>query len=214
MSITIALSKGRLAEDTIEILENIGIDCSPLKIKSRKLIFGDLSGNYKFIFVKPTDVPTYVEHGVADIGVCGKDTILESECNIYELLDLGLGKCRLAIAGYKGTDFINRNNLRVATKYVNCAKQYFSKKQQNIEIIKLNGSVELGPVIGLSDVILDIVESGKTLAENDLTVLDEICQISARLVVNKVSLKTKRDIINPLVKDIREYLEKNNDKNL
>lgn len=211
MSITIALAKGRLAEDTITILENVGIDCEVLKVKSRKLIFSDDSGYFKFIYVKPTDVPTYVEHGVADIGVCGKDTILESESNIYELLDLGLGKCKLAIAGYPNTDFINLNNIRVATKYPNCAKQYFAKKQQNIEIIKLNGSVEIAPIIGLSDVILDIVESGKTLKENGLTVLDDIAQISARLVVNKVSLKTKRDIIYPLVADIKRYLENKDD---
>ena len=211
MSVTIALSKGRLADDTVEILESIGVDCSALKVKSRKLIFEDATGTFKFIYVKPTDVPTYVEHGVADMGVCGKDTILESESNIYELLDLQLAKCKLAIAGYPNTDFLNRNNLRVATKYVNCAKQYFSEKQQNIEIIKLNGSVELGPVIGLSDVILDIVESGKTLIENDLTVLEDIAPISARLVVNKVSLKTKRAIINPLVASIKKYLENNND---
>jgi ATP phosphoribosyltransferase len=211
MNITVALAKGRLAEKSIAQLEKAGLDLSFLKVDSRKLIFTDEKETLRFIFVKPLDVPTYVEHGVADIGICGKDTILESESNIYELLDLGFSGCRLVIAGRPGTDFIGINNLRVATKYVNCAKKYFAEKQQNIEIIKLSGSVELGPVIGLSDVILDIVESGRTLAENDLAILDEVATSSARFVVNKVSLKTKREVISPLIQAIKKALARTDD---
>ncbi len=207
MSITIALAKGRLADKSIELLEQAGLQLDFLKVQSRKLIFEDSSGKLRFIFVKPFDVPTYVEHGVADIGICGKDTILESESNIYELMDLGFGKCKLAIAGKAGTDFLGRNNLRVATKFVGCAKKYFAEKQQNIEIIKLSGSVELAPIIGLADVILDIVESGKTLAENNLVILDEVAAVSARLVVNKVSLKTKKAAIAPLLQSVKAVTE-------
>ncbi len=209
--ITIALAKGRLADKAIEILEKCGIESDELKNPSRKLILKDNTQIYNFILVKPSDVPTYVEYGVADIGFCGKDTLMEEERNIYELLDLGFAKCKLCIAGYKDTDYTQKDTVRVATKYVNVAKKYFYRKQINIEIIKLNGSVELGPVIGLSDVILDIVESGKTLAENNLSVLEEVADISARLVVNKVSLKTKGDIIRPLVACIREAIAKEDD---
>lgn len=204
--ITVALAKGRLAEKALEILEECGIIADELKTPSRKLILKDNSGLYNFIMVKPTDVPTYVEYGVADIGICGKDTLLEEEKNIYELLDLDFAKCRLCIAGYKNKDLSSVDPLRVATKYVNVAKKYFYQKGRNIEIIKLSGSIELGPIIGLSDVILDIVESGKTLDENNLVVLETIANISARLVTNKVSLKTKGDIIRPLVACIKEVL--------
>lgn len=209
MSITVALSKGRLADQTVELLEKIGINCDILKIPSRKLILSDPTGEFNFIFVKPTDVPIYVERGAADIGVCGKDTIMEEDKNVYELLDLHLANCRLCVAGYAGTDIDSFDTLRVSTKYVNISKKYFAKQQQNIEIIKLSGSIELGPVVGLSDVILDIVESGKTLKENDLVVLREVCPVSARLIVNKVSLKTKDDIIRPLVKNLKNILEEN-----
>lgn len=204
--ITVALAKGRLAEKTLEILKECGIISDELKTPSRKLILKDNSGLYNFIMVKPTDVPTYVEYGVADIGVCGKDTLLEEGKNIYELLDLDFAKCKLCIAGYKDKDLTEVDPLRVATKYVNVAKRYFYQKGRNIEIIKLSGSIELGPIIGLSDIILDIVESGKTLEENDLVVLEDIANISARLVTNKVSLKTKGDIIRPLVTCIKEVL--------
>ncbi|MGI6522372.1 MAG: ATP phosphoribosyltransferase [Christensenellales bacterium] len=182
--------------------------CDELKTPSRKLILKDNSGLYNFIMVKPADVPTYVEYGVADIGVCGKDTLLEEDKNIYELLDLKYGACRLCVAGYADRDFRFIDTLRVATKFVNIARKYFHKKQRNIEIIKLSGSVELGPAIGLSDVIVDIVESGKTLAENNLSVLEEIAPVSARLVSNKVSLKTKGDIIRPLVACIKEVINR------
>ena len=191
--VTFALAKGRLADKAIEILEKAGVDCSDISSESRKLVFTDPTGNYRFLMVKPSDVPTYVDRGVADIGVVGKDTLMEANLPLYEMLDLGFGKCKLAIAGYANPNTTNRlHNKRVATKYVNIARNYFSAKNETIDIIKLNGSVELGPLVGLSDVILDIVESGSTLKANGLSVLEEICPISARLVVNKVSLKTKR----------------------
>lgn len=155
-------------------------------------------------------MPTYVEYGVADAGICGKDTLLEEGRNIYELLDLGFARCRLCLAGYKDMDYSRIDTLRVATKYEKIARDYFNKQQRNIEIIKLAGSIELGVAVGLSDVILDIVESGKTLAENNLCVLEEIADVSARLIVNKVSLKTKSDIIRPLVACLREVTARNN----
>lgn len=201
--VTFALAKGRLAEKSVVILEQSGIDCRHILEPSRKLVMSDKSGKFEFIFVKPSDVPIYVEHGVADIGVVGKDTLLEEGRDVYELIDLGFAKCRLCLAGYKDTDLSSpKNVLRVATKYVNVAKDYFDGKGQNVEIIPLHGSIELGPIVGLSDIILDIVESGKTLQENNLTVLEEIVACSARLIINKVSLKTKADTIKPLVAKI------------
>ncbi|MDR3293620.1 MAG: ATP phosphoribosyltransferase [Clostridiales bacterium] len=204
--ITVALAKGRLAEQTIEALERCGIDCSVLSEKTRKLVLDEPSGRLRFILVKPTDVPVYIENGVADIGVCGSDTLLEEDRRLYELLDLGFGKCKLCIAGYAGFRPAGGGILRVATKYVNITKKYYHDLGENVQIIKLNGSVELGPVMGLSDVILDIVESGSTLRENGLTVLAEICPVSARLVANKVSLKTKAQEIKPLVEAIKRVL--------
>lgn len=209
--ITIALAKGRLADSTLSILRQCGIESDEIDNPSRKLVLKDNSGVYNFILVKPSDVPTYIEYGIADIGVCGRDTLLEEEKNIYELLDLGFAKCRLCIAGYDDVDLSQIDTLRVATKYVNVAKKYYHRKQRNIEIIKLSGSIELAPVVGLSDVILDIVESGKTLLENNLSILEEVASISARLAVNKVSLKTKGDIIRPMVACIKEVLIRNND---
>jgi len=205
-TLNIALAKGRLAEDSMELLEECGIDMSFVKAKSRKLIFANSDNTITVILVKPSDVPTYVERGVADIGVVGKDTLIESNSDLYEMLDLGFAKCRLCVASPKKAvaNPITCVNLRVATKYPNTAKAYYQAKGINIDIIKLNGSVELGPLVGLSDVIVDIVESGKTLVENGLEVTDEICSISARLVVNKVSLKTKGEIIRPIIADIRQ----------
>ncbi len=194
--IVVALAKGRLAEKTVELLEKSGIKCSSVLEPSRKLIFDIEDYKLSFMFVKPTDVPTYVEYGIADIGVCGKDTLLEEDKQVYELLDLKFGKCKLCIAGYPDTIVNNKaTNLRVATKYSNTAKKIFNARNQNIEIIKLNGSIEIAPIMGLSDVIFDIVESGKTLKENDLVVLEEIYDVSARLICNKVSLKTKENIL-------------------
>lgn len=206
--IKFALAKGRLAEKSVDILEKCGIDCRCILEPSRKLVMSDASGQFEFIFVKPSDVPIYVEHGVADIGVVGKDTLMEEGRDVYELIDLGFAKCRLCLAGYADTDLSSyRNSLKVATKYVNVAKDYFDSKGQNAEIIPLHGSIELGPIVGLSDIILDIVESGKTLEENDLCVLGEIAKCSARLIVNKVSLKTKAAEIKPLVTKIDEIIK-------
>lgn len=206
--ITVALAKGRLAEKAVELFEQCGIECKNILEPTRKLALYDRSGTYRFIFVKPTDVPTYVEHGIADIGICGKDTLLENESKVYELLDLGFGACKLCIAGFReNSKKITSPNLRVATKYVNTAKKLFEKRGENIEIIKLSGSVELGPIVGLSDVIFDIVESGKTLKENNLCILEEVCDISARLIVNKVSLKTKSQRIKGLVSALTRLQE-------
>lgn len=205
-TVIFALAKGRLAEKSAELLQKCGIDCANILEPTRKLVLNDKSGKYKFIFVKPSDVPIYVEHGVADIGVVGKDTLMEEGAEVYELADLGFAKCRLAVAGYPDFDLTDKTGLKVATKYGNIARRYFESKGQNVEIITLHGSIELGPIVGLSDVILDIVESGKTLKENGLCVLEEICDVSARLIVNKVSLKTKAQDIKPLVEKIGEAL--------
>lgn len=206
--LTIALAKGRLADCAIEILEKCGVDCAPLKISTRKLVLYDADKKYRFIFVKPSDVPTYIERGVADIGVVGKDTLLEQRKDVYELADLKFGACRMCVAGYekqKGT--ITNSVLRVASKYENVTKEYYARQGITVDIIKLNGSVELGPIVGLSDVIVDIVESGKTLEANGLVVLEEICKITARLVVNKVSMKIKYDEIKPLTDKIIRAVE-------
>jgi ATP phosphoribosyltransferase len=207
--ITIALAKGRLAEKAVELFEKIGIDCSEIEESSRKLILHSKDRAVRFIMVKPSDVPTYVEHGAADMGISGKDTLLEEGKSLYEMLDLKFGRCRLAVAGYpeKKDLWITHAHTRVATKYPNIARNYFSKRGETIEIIKLNGSVELGPLIGLSDVIVDIVESGRTLAENGLEVLEEICPVSARLVVNRVSLKTKHNEIKRIIDGMQGLLE-------
>ena len=206
--ITFALAKGRLAEQAFELLEQLGIDCSEPRNPGRQLVLWDKKSNVRFILVKPSDVPTYVDHGVADIGVVGKDTLLESGRPLYEVLDLTFGKCRLCIAGYaEQHQSATRATFRVATKYPNVARSYYDAKGQTIEIIELHGSVELGPVIGLSDVILDIVESGSTLKANGLTVLETVCECSARLVVNRVSMKTKRDRIREIIDGMSALVE-------
>jgi ATP phosphoribosyltransferase len=207
--VTIALPKGRLADQTLDLLERLGIDCREVREESRKLIFTTNDGAIRFILVKPSDVPAYVEYGTADMGIAGKDTLLEEGRQLYEMLDLNLGRCRLAVAGFpeRKNSGITNSRLRVATKYPNITKNYFSGKWEAVEIIKLNGSVELGPLTGLADVIVDIVESGRTLAENGLVVLEEICPVSARLVVNQVSLKTKHDEIGRIIEGLRELLK-------
>ena len=199
--VTIALAKGRLAEEALKLLEGMGIDCSEPRHPGRQLVLWDRASNTRFILVKPSDVPVYVDHGVADLGVVGKDTLLEAGRPLYEVLDLGFGRCRLCIAGYadRQNQSATRATFRVATKYPNVARDYYAAKGQTIEVIELHGSVELGPVIGLSDVILDIVESGSTLRANGLTVLEDVCDVSARLVVNRVSLKTKRQRIREII---------------
>lgn len=206
--ITFALAKGRLAEQAFTLLEQLGVDCSEPRNPGRQLVLWDKASNVRFILVKPSDVPTYVDHGVADIGVVGKDTLLEAGRPLYEVLDLGFGKCRLCIAGYAAQQpSATRATFRVATKYPNIARSYYDSKGQTIEIIELHGSVELGPVIGLSDVILDIVESGSTLKANGLTVLETVCECSARLVVNRVSMKTKQVRIQEIIAGMSALIE-------
>ncbi|ABX43146.1 ATP phosphoribosyltransferase [Lachnoclostridium phytofermentans] len=208
--ITIALAKGRLAKKALEILEQIGITCDEMKDPtSRKLIFTNEELKLRFFLAKANDVPTYVEYGAADIGVVGKDTILEEGRKMYEVLDLNLGKCRMCIAGpASAKELLHHGELiRVATKYPNIAKDYFyNKKHQTVEIIKLNGSIELAPIVGLSEVIVDIVETGSTLKENGLEVLEEICPLSARVVVNQVSMKMEHERITKMINDLREVL--------
>ncbi|MDR1263681.1 MAG: ATP phosphoribosyltransferase regulatory subunit [Oscillospiraceae bacterium] len=200
--VTLAVAKGRLALDTFARLEVAGIDCGEARDPGRKLIVDDPTGRIRFMLVKPCDVPTYVDHGVADAGVAGKDTLMEENRPLYELLDLDIGKCRLCVAGNeeRHREALRAATYRVATKYPNIAREFFARRGQPIEIIALGGSVELAPLVGLSDVILDIVESGGTLKANGLSVLEEICAVSARLVVNRVSLKTKTAAIRALVK--------------
>ena len=210
--LTVALAKGRLAELAIDIFTSIGMDCAETKEKSRKLIFTDEENKMKFILVKASDVPTYVEYGAADIGIVGKDTLLEENRNLYEMVDLGFGACRMCVCGRPELkDKLDKiANLKVASKYPNIAKQYFQdEKGQTIDIIKLNGSVELGPLVGLSDVIVDIVETGATLRENGLDVLEVICPLSARFVVNKVSMKMERERIMEMVHSFTEKTEEN-----
>ena len=207
--ITIALAKGRLAELTMDLLEGAGLDISEMKEKSRKLIFTDEKNKFKFILVKASDVPTYVEYGAADIGVVGKDTLLESGKDLYEVINLGFGACRMAVAGPKSLEghLDEIHNMRVATKYTQIAKNYYHHvKKQSVELIKLHGSVELAPLVGLSEVIVDIVESGKTLKENGLVVLEEVCDLSARFVVNRVSMKMESERILALVDKIKALL--------
>lgn len=208
--LTFALAKGRLAKKTLSILEQIGITCEEMKDPaSRKLIFVNEELKLKFFLAKATDVPTYVEYGAADIGVVGKDTIMEEGRKLYEVIDLGLGKCRMCVAGpASAKELLNHGELiRVATKYPNIAKDYFyNVKHQTVEIIKLNGSIELAPIVGLSEVIVDIVETGSTLRENGLEVLEDICLLSARMVVNQVSMKMEHERIQKLITDLRDII--------
>lgn len=205
--INIALAKGRLAEKTFELFDRMGIIFDDYHSNSRKLIFTSQRDRIKVVFVKAGDVPIYVEKGAADMGVAGKDTIMESDSNLYEVMDLGFGKCKFAVAAPDGYEYRAGRKLRVATKYPNVAKNYYKQKGEPIEIIKLTGSVELAPLMGLSDVIVDIVESGKTLKENGLSVLEDICDISARLIINKVSFKTKSQRVEKIIRDLKYLLE-------
>lgn len=206
--LTFALAKGRLANKTMELLEEIGITCEEMKDKSsRRLIFVNEEKKLRFFLAKGPDVPTYVEYGAADIGVVGKDTIMEENRHVYEVLDLGYGKCRMCICGPDSAEELLKHHemIRVASKYPNIAKDYFyNKKHQTVDIIKLNGSVELGPLVGLSEVIVDIVETGSTLKENGLEVLEEVCRLSARMIVNPVSMQMERERIQGLVGRMRE----------
>lgn len=209
--LTIALTKGRLAQKTLDIFEKVGITCEEIQDKnSRKLIFVNEELKLKFFLAKGPDVPTYVEYGAADIGITGKDTIMEEGRRLYEVMDLGFGACRMCVCGPESAkELLHTNQLiRVATKYPNIAKDYFyNKKHQTVEIVKLNGSIELAPIVGLSEVIVDIVETGSTLKENGLVVLEEVCPLSARMIVNPVSMQMEADRIRKLVGAIREQLK-------
>ena len=208
--ITVALAKGRLGDYAAEIFGKAGYDISCLEDKGRKLIFTDEIGKIKYILVKASDVPCYVEYGAADIGIVGKDTILEEGRSLYEVLNLNFGKCRMCVCGPESAKEKLKSrvsSLKVATKYPNIARAYFKDvKKQSPDIIKLNGSIELAPIVGLSDVIVDIVESGKTLEENGLGVLEEVCGLSARLIVNKVSMKMKKQIL-PMIEKLKAVIE-------
>ncbi|MGI6106410.1 MAG: ATP phosphoribosyltransferase [Lachnospiraceae bacterium] len=211
-TITFALAKGRLAKKVMQMLEYAGISCDGMKDEnSRKLIFEDPEKHLRFFLAKASDVPTYVEYGAADIGVVGKDTIMEEQRNLYEVMDLGIGKCRMCVAGPESARKVLQNHelIRVATKYPVIARDYFyNVKHQTVELIKLNGSVELAPIVGLSEVIVDIVETGTTLRENGLTVLEEICPLSARVVVNQVSMKMKNAEIEDILGRFRTGLRR------
>ena len=208
--ITFALAKGRLAKKAMEILEEIGITCEEMKDeKTRKLIFVNEELKLKFFLAKASDVPTYVEYGAADIGIVGRDTLLEEDRKLYEVYDLGIGKCKMCVCGPESAgSLLNGHDLiRVASKYPHIAKDYFyNKKHQTVEIIKLNGSIELAPIVGLSEVIVDIVETGSTLRENGLKVLEEVCPLSARMVVNQVSMKMENERISKLIEDLRKVI--------
>ena len=209
--LTFALGKGRLANKTLELLEKTGITCEEMKDKnSRKLIFVNKELKLRFFLAKGPDVPTYVEYGAADIGVVGSDTIMEENRRVYEVLDLGFGKCRMCVCGpAQARELLKHHErIRVASKYPNIAKDYFfNKKHQTVDIIKLNGSVELGPIVGLSDVIVDIVETGSTLRENGLEVLEEICPLSARMIVNQVSMQMETERIRSLTQKLKPLCE-------
>ena len=208
--LTFALGKGRLAKQTLELFEKIGITCEEMKDKdSRKLIFTNEELKLRFFLAKGPDVPTYVEYGAADIGVVGKDTILEEGRKVHEVLDLGYGKCKMCVCGYKDAAPLLQHHelIRVATKYPNIAKDYFyNTKHQTVEIIKLNGSIELAPIVGLSEVIVDIVETGSTLRENGLEGLEEVCPLSARIIVNPVSMRMESATIKDLLTRLREQV--------
>lgn len=208
--ITVALAKGRLARKTMEMFEQIGITCREMEDeKTRKLIFVNEDLKMRFFLAKANDVPTYVEYGAADIGIVGKDTIMEEGRSLYEVIDLKFGKCRMCVCGPASARELLQNHaqIRVATKYPNIAKDYFyNRKHQTVEIIKLNGSIELAPIVGLSEVIVDIVETGSTLRENGLEVLEEVAPLSARMVVNRVSMKMENVRISKLISDLKTIL--------
>ncbi|WP_123054020.1 ATP phosphoribosyltransferase [Clostridium sp. JN-1] len=207
-TVKIALTKGRIEKGAVELFQYSGIDCSQIINKGRKLIFKDEKHNIEFVLVKAPDVLTYVEYGVVDIGIVGKDTLLEQKRNFYEVLDLKFGACKLAVAGPKNNKFYEGyNRKKIATKYPNVAREYFRKIGQDVEIIKIEGSVELAPILGLADAIVDIVETGNTLKENGLVVYENICDISARMVVNVASMKMKKDEIERIINSIQKQVK-------
>lgn len=209
--LTFALGKGRLAKKSMELFEQIGITCEEMQDPAtRKLIFVNEEQKLRFFLAKAPDVPTYVEYGAADVGIVGKDTILEEGRRMYEVLDLGYGKCRMCVCGPESARELLKHQelIRVATKYPHIAKDYFyNQKHQTVEIIKLNGSIELAPIVGLSEVIVDIVETGSTLKENGLKVLEEVCPLSARMVVNQVSMKMENERIGKIISELKKVLK-------
>lgn len=205
--INVALPKGRLGEKVYAMFEKAGYECPSIKENNRKLIFENEEKGIRYFWVKPSDVSIYVERGAADIGVAGKDILLEYSPDVYELLDLNIGKCRMAVASKKDFFDDNQKTLRVATKFVNIAKTYYASKCRDIDIIKLNGSIEIAPILGLSDVIVDIVETGTTLKENDLDVVESIVPISARLISNKASFKFKTKEIEKIVEGMKAQVK-------
>lgn len=206
--LNVALPKGRLGEKVYGMFEEAGFECPSIRENNRKLIFENDELGISYFWVKPSDVAIYVEHGAADIGVAGKDILLEYEPDIYELLDLDIGKCRMAVAGKRNFRDNTQKTLRVATKFTNIAKNYYSSIGREIDIIHLNGSIELAPILGLSDVIVDIVETGTTLKENNLEVLETIVPISARLIANKASFKFKNEQIERILKSLGGQVRK------
>lgn len=208
MTINIALTKGRLEKETVKILENVGYGIDELKDKGRRLVFSDTKEDIKYFLVKAADSITYVEHGVADIGVVGKDTLLESEKEYFEILDLKLGECKFIVASLPEKKLFEKiGHVKIGTKYPKVTKEYFEKRGMDVEIIKIEGSVELAPILDLCDGIVDIMETGTTLKENGLVVLDSICNISARLIVNKASFKMKSDEIRKFIKELKKGIK-------
>ena len=205
--INVALPKGRLGEKVYDMLERAGYGCPSIKENGRKLIFENEECGVRYFWVKPSDVSIYVERGAADIGIAGKDILLEYEPDVYELLDLNIGKCRMAVAARRDFRDDNQRTLKVATKFVNIAKNYYAAGCRDIDIIKLNGSIELAPILGLSDVIVDIVETGTTLKENSLEVVETIVPISARLIANKANFKFKTEEIEKLVSGVKAQVK-------
>ena len=205
--INIALPKGRLGEKVYQMFENAGYECPAIKENNRKLIFENEALGIRYFWVKPSDVSIYVERGAADVGVCGKDILLEYSPDVYELLDLNVGRCRMAVAAKRDFYDDNRRTLKVATKFENIAKRHYASRCRDIDIIKLNGSIEIAPILGLSDVIVDIVETGTTLKENNLEVIETVVPISARLISNKASFKFKTEEIEKIVRRMREQVK-------
>lgn len=205
--LNIALPKGRLGDQVLNLFSSIGFQCAEIYENDRRLVLESPDHQLRYLLVKPSDVAIYVEYGAADVGVVGKDILLEGNPDVYELLDLQIGKCRLAVAGKEDYTENPEAVLRVATKFPNVAKKYYSSLNRDIEIIQLNGSIELAPILGLSDVIVDIVESGKTLRENHLKVLSEIVPVSARLIANRASYLFKNEIITDMTRKLQEAVE-------
>ena len=206
--ISIALTKGRLEKETVKILDKAGYGTEELKDKGRKLVFNDTKEEIKYFLVKAADSLTYVANGVADVGVVGKDTLLEGDNNYYEVLDLGIGKCKFIVASLPEKNIYDKmGHIKIGTKYPKVARDYFKKKGMDVEIIKIEGSVELAPILGLCDALVDIMETGTTLKENGLVVFDEICDISARIIVNKASCKMKKQEIWDFINNIKEVIK-------